>query len=86
MEHKVEYKLELDEDSLTYIDFLLENLGDSAVRAMDRIGLITEKVGYLYTSIDTVKQGISDILSLSDDPLHLFATGGYDIEGLLTES
>jgi hypothetical protein len=86
MEHKVEFKLELDEDSLTYIDYLIENLGDSAVRAIDKIGLISEKTDYLFNSIETAYQGVQDIYALSDDPLHLFATGGIDIDGLLTES
>lgn len=86
MEHKVEFKLELDEDSLTYIDFLIENLGDSAVRAIDKIDLIAEKTGYLFNSIQTAYEGVEEIYALSDDPLHLFATGGADIDGLLTES
>ena len=86
MQHKVEYKLELDEDSLTYIDFLIENLGDSAVRAIDKIGLISQKTDYLFNSIETAYEGVKEIYDLSDDPLHLFATGGADIEGLLTES
>ncbi len=86
MEHKVEFKLELDEDSLEYIDFLIENLGDSAVQAIDKIELIADKTDYLFNSIETAYQGVQDIYALSDSPLHLFATGGADIDGLLTES
>lgn len=86
IQHKVEFKIELNEDDIEYIDFLLEVLGDTASYSVNRIELINQKMDALFNSISTIKEGIAEIYDISNDELQVFATGGLNIEGLLTEA
>jgi chromosome segregation ATPase len=67
-EHRLEFRLELNEDDMSYIDFLIESLGDNASKAVDRISLITQKSTALFDNIVRVKENIQAIYDLSDDP------------------
>ena len=86
LEHRLEFRLELNEDDMSYIDFLIEALGENASKAVDRISLITQKSTALFDNIVRVKENIQAIYDLSDDPFQMWATGGLDIDGLLTEA
>jgi chromosome segregation ATPase len=83
LQHKVEFKIELNEDDLSYFDFWIEALGDSLYNALSVITTMGQKTGALFEGIDTYKQGIQDIYDLSDDPFHTWATGG--LEGVLSQ-
>ena len=78
MQHKVEFKIELNEDDLSYLDFWIEALGDSLYNALESLQTMGQKTNVLFDGINTYKQGIEDIYALSDDPLHMWATGGLD--------
>ncbi|MGN1342665.1 MAG: hypothetical protein ACI4VL_05515 [Bacilli bacterium] len=84
LEHKVEFKIELSEDDLDYLDFWIESLGDNVYNALEAIEAMGAKANALFDGLETYQQGIIDIMSLSDDPLQVWATGG--IEGILTQS
>ena len=56
---------------LKYLDFLLNQIGDGADRALDRMGNYTEKMGRTFDKIDNFQEGIEETLdhmglSLSD--------------------
>jgi hypothetical protein len=78
MQHKVEFKIELNEDDLSYLDFWIEALGDSLYNALESLQTMGAKTNVLFEGIDTYKQGIEDIYALSDDPFQAWATGGLD--------
>ena len=84
LEHKVEFKIELSEDDLDYLDFWIESLGDNIYNALEAIEAMGAKANALFDGLETYQQGIIDIMSLSDDPLQVWATGG--IEGILTQA
>lgn len=84
LEHKVEFKIELSEDDLDYLDFWIESLGDNVYNALEAIEAMGAKANALFDGLETYQQGIIDIMSLSDDPLQVWATGG--IEGILTQA
>ena len=71
---------------MEYIDFLIEALGDNVSKAIDRIALLTQKSTVLFNNIEEVKGNIQDIYDLSNDPFQMWATGGLDMDGLLTEA
>lgn len=78
MQHKVEFKIQLNEDDISYLDFWIEALGDSLYNALEVLQTLGQKTNILFDGLDTYKQGIEDIYALSDDPLHTWATGGMD--------
>lgn len=78
MQHKVEFKIELNEDDLSYLDFWIEALGDSLYNALESLQTMGAKTNVLFDGISTYKQGIEDIYALSDDPFQAWATGGLD--------
>jgi hypothetical protein len=78
MQHKVEFKIELNEDDLSYLDFWIEALGDSLYNALKSLQTMGQKTNVLFDGINTYKEGIEEIYALSDDPLHTWATGGLD--------
>ena len=84
LEHKVEFKIELSEDDLEYLDFWIESLGDNIYNAIEAIEAMGAKANALFDGLETYQQGIMDIMSLSEDPLQVWATGG--IEGILTQA
>ena len=84
LEHKVEFKVELSEDDLEYLDFWIESLGDNIYNAIEAIEAMGAKANALFDGLETYQQGIMDIMSLSEDPLQVWATGG--IEGILTQA
>ena len=78
MQHKVEFRIELNEDDLSYLDFWIEALGDSLYNALESLQTMGAKTNVLFDGINTYKQGIEDIYALSDDPFQAWATGGLD--------
>lgn len=83
LEHKVEFKIELEEDDLEYLDFWIESLGDSVYNAIESIEAMGAKANMLFNGLNVYKQGIEDIYALSDDPFQIWATGG--LEDVLTQ-
>ena len=83
LEHKVEFKIELEEDDLEYLDFWIESLGDSVYNAIESIEAMGAKANHLFDGLNVYKQGIEDIYALSDDPFQIWATGG--LEDVLTQ-
>ena len=82
LEHKVEFKIELEEDDLEYLDFWIDSLGDSVYNAIESIEAMGAKANHLFDGLNVYKQGIEDIYALSDDPFQVWATGG--LEDVLT--
>ena len=78
MQHKVEFKIQLNEDDISYLDFWIEALGDSLYNALEVLQTLGQKTNILFNGLDTYKQGIEDIYALSDDPLHTWVTEGMD--------
>ena len=83
LEHKVEFKIELEEDDLEYLDFWIDSLGDSVYNAIESIEAMGAKANHLFDGLNVYKQGIEDIYALSDDPFQIWATGG--LEDVLTQ-
>lgn len=83
IEHRIEFKTELDSDELDYMDFILDSIGESAERAVDAIDAMSNKTSTLLDGIDTYKDAIQEAFDISDNPLQTLITNG--IEGVLTE-
>ena len=83
LQHKVEFKIELEEDDLEYLDFWIETLGDNIYNSIEAIEAMGEKANMLFNGLDVYKQGVQDIYDLSNDPLQVWATGG--LEDVLTQ-
>lgn len=83
IEHRIEFKTELDTDQLDYMDFILEAIGDNAERAVDAIDAMGQKTSTLLDGIDTYNDAIASAYEISDSPLQTLITNG--VEGLLTE-
>ena len=83
LQHKVEFKIELEEDDMSYLDFWIESLGDSVTNSLEAIEAMGAKANALFKGLEVYQQGIEDIYALSDDPLHTWATGG--LEDVLTQ-
>ena len=84
LEHKVEFKIELEEDDLAYLDWWIETLGDSVYNAIEVIETMGDKANMLFNGLDVYKQGIEDIYALSEDPFQAWATGSLNPD-LLTQ-
>lgn len=83
IEHRIEFKTELDTDQLDYMDFILETIGDNAERAVDAIDAMGQKTSTLLDGINTYNDAIASAYEISDSPLQTLITNG--VEGLLTE-
>lgn len=83
LKHKVEFKIELEEDDLEYLDFWIDSLGDSVYNAIESIEALGAKANMLFKGLEVYKQGVEDIYTLSDDPFQVWATGG--LEDVLTQ-
>jgi hypothetical protein len=55
MQHKVEFKIELNEDDISYLDFWIEALGDSLYNALEVLQTLGQKTNILFNGLDTYK-------------------------------
>ena len=82
--HKIEFKIELEEDDMAFLDFWIESLGDSLYNALEAIEAMGAKANHLFDGLEAYKQGIEDIYTLSDDPFQSWATGSLNTD-ILTQ-
>ena len=81
--YKVQYKIELEQDDLSYIDFYASNIKDSYSMIYDYLGLIGTKINEITGQMSIYQEGYYDLIdSVENDPLQLWATQG--VEGILT--
>ena len=84
LKHKVEFKIELEEDDMAFLDFWIESLGDSLYNALEAIEAMGAKANHLFDGLEVYKQGIEDIYALSDDPFQAWVTGSLNTD-ILTQ-
>lgn len=83
--YKLELNIDLDEDELKYLDFLLEMLGDNAEKAVDALTLLGQKFNTTKTELDHYVDGIKDLLALrgfSDSDIAAFLNGELTVQDL----
>lgn len=65
IEYAVEFKIELEEDAIGWLDHQLQNIEDDAFAAAEAIGYLTQKTAALMEQNKVYEQGIKDLLSES---------------------
>ena len=81
--YKVQYKLEMENDDLSYISFYADAIKDSMGQISDFVEFTGEKAKELYDQIEVYNQGVTDIIDFAkENPLQLWAAEG--IEGMYT--
>jgi len=59
----VEFKINIEEDKLKYIEFLMQKLEDDSFAAAESIGLLGREASSTLTKIKAAEEGISAIMS-----------------------
>ena len=83
--YKLELHIDLDEDELQYLDFLLEMLGDKAEDAADRLDLLGQQFNTNRDEISAYTTAIQDLLRLrgfTDDDVAAFIRGELTVGDL----
>jgi TP901 family phage tail tape measure protein len=78
IQYSVDLQVEIEDDSLKYINYLLDNLDDSAHSAAEAIALLGNSTAASMNKIATYKKGLSDIFSnhgISDETMEKFLAG-----------
>lgn len=65
VQYTVELKLNVSEDQVKLIEYQLGKVEDDGFKALETIGLLTNKAGELNKQIEANKQGLNDALKLS---------------------
>ena len=83
--YKLELHIDLDEDELQYLDFLLEMLGDKAEDAADRLDLLGQQFNTNRDEISAYTTAIQDLLRLrgfTDNDVAAFIRGELTVGDL----
>lgn len=63
--YKVELQLDIEDDELQVLDYLLGRIEDDAFEAAETIGILTQQAETLYDKMQINKQGLEEVLGLS---------------------
>lgn len=83
--YKLGLHIDIDEDELKYLDFLLEMLGDNVEKAVDALTLLGQKFNTTKIELDHYVDGIKDLLALrgfSDSDIAAFLNGELTVQDL----
>lgn len=81
--YKVQYKIEIEQDDLSYIDFYSSSIKDSYSMMYTYLELVGSKINEMSGQMAIYQSGYEDLIAFADsDPMQLWATQG--VEGILT--
>ena len=63
--YKVELQLDIEDDELQVLDYLLDRIEDDAFEAAETIGILTQQAETLYDKMQINKNGLEEVLGLS---------------------
>lgn len=63
--YKVELQLDIEDDELQVLDYLLGRIEDNAFEAAETIGMLTQQAETLYDKMQINKNGLEEVLGLS---------------------
>lgn len=66
VQYEVEFKVSIEEDSLTLIEFMMDNLTDSVADAADTIGYFGQQADSAFKNMDTYAKAVRDVFSVED--------------------
>ncbi len=84
IEYKIEYKIELNDDELKYLDFLLQQLDNDAYDVAEALGLLGKEADENLDKIKTYSAGLDELLSrkLSPELMEKFYNGELSVDDL----